>query len=155
MVRSPISSDETRALGFSQPDDDFKLLQGDIVSTEAAYFLGERVIHSPKFVALGSSCDLVPGRRTYAALLRVVEIREDEAEVKAKLNLLLRFIRSDSMYLPVLPSDDRNVLCNAVLFDGVCQIRSSDLLLSNRIASLFPGWLAHLRVVFADGGGAR
>lgn len=34
MVRSPISSDETRAAGFDRPDDDFRLLQGDTVATD-------------------------------------------------------------------------------------------------------------------------
>jgi hypothetical protein len=141
IVRAPICSEETRALGFDRPDDEFRLLQGDIVSTEAAYFLGERVTHSPKFVALGSSCDLVPGRRKYAALLRVMEIRDGDADAKAKLNLLLKFMRSDSMYLPALLSDHQSVLCNAIHFDGVCQIRSCDLALSNRIASLsLVGW---------------
>jgi hypothetical protein len=45
------------------------------------------------------------------------------------------------MYLPVLPSDDATVACNAVQFDGICQIRSADLLLATRIASLsLVGW---------------
>jgi hypothetical protein len=45
------------------------------------------------------------------------------------------------MYLPPLPSDAAEVLCNVIHFDGVCQIRSSDLVLANRIASLsLVGW---------------
>ena len=141
IVRSPILSDETRALGFDQPDDDFRLLQGDIVATESAYFLGERVTGPPKYVVLSSSCDLVPERRKHAALLRISEIRRDDAEAKAMLNLLLQFRRTDSMYLPVLPTDGADIICNAVDFDGVCQITSSDLILANRIASLsLVGW---------------
>jgi hypothetical protein len=140
-VRLPISSAETRELGFDAPDDDFRLLQGDIVSTEAAYCLGERITNSPKYVVLSSSCDLVPGRRNHAALLRIREIQEGERDFRAKLNVLLRFAKTDSMYLPPLPSDAAEVLCNAVDFDGVCQIRSSDLMLANRIASLsLVGW---------------
>jgi hypothetical protein len=141
IVRSPILSEETKALGFNQPDDDFTFLQGDVISTESAYFLGERVTNSPKYVVLSSSCDLVPGRRKYAALLRIKEIREGEPNVSAKLNLLLKFLRTESMYLPALPSDRVDVLCNAIKFDGLCQIRSADLVLSNRIASLtLVGW---------------
>jgi hypothetical protein len=141
IVRSPILADETRRLGFDLPEDDFRLLQGDVVATESAYFLGERVIGYPKYVVLGSSCDLVPNRRQYAALLRLTEIRRDEPEAKAKLSLLLRFKRSDSMYLPVLPMDRADVICNIVNFDGVCQIKSNDLVLASRIASLtLVGW---------------
>jgi len=112
-----------------------------VVSTESAYFLGERIINSPKYVLLSCSCDLVPDRRQYAALLRIKEIREGEPDDGAKLNLLLKFMRSESMYLPALPSDNSGVLCNAIQFDGVSQIRSADLGLANRIASLtLVGW---------------
>jgi hypothetical protein len=141
IVRAPILSEETKACGFNEPDDDFTFLQGDVISTESAYFLGERVTNSPKYVVLSSSCDLIPDRRKYAALLRIKEIREGEADVSAKLNLLLKFMRTESMYLPALPSDGPDVLCNAVKFDGLCQIRTADLVLSNRIASLtLVGW---------------
>lgn len=141
IVRSPILSEETKALGFNEPADDFSFLQGDVVSTESAYFLGERVINSPKYVVLSSSCDLVPNRRQYAALLRIKEIREEEPDAWTKLSYLLKFKRTESMYLPALPSDGLDVLCNAIKFDGICQIRSTDLALSNRIASLtLVGW---------------
>ena len=112
-----------------------------MVTTESAYFLGERVIQSPKYVVLNSSCDLVEKRREYAALLRIREVRRNEPEVWAKLSLLLQFKRTDSMYLPVLPPDRDDVVGNVIQFDGICQIRSSDLALSNRTASLsLVGW---------------
>jgi len=141
LVRQPIRAEEAQALGFNTEDDVFTLLQGDIVSTEAAFYLGERVCGHPKYIVLSSSCDLVPERRECASLLRIKEIRKSEPESYSKLNLLLRFRRRESMYLPLLPIDDDNVLCNVVQFDGVCQIRSADLLLANRIASLsLVGW---------------
>jgi hypothetical protein len=141
LVRPPISNQEANAFGFDREDDSFTLLQGDIVSTESAYFLGERVTGRPKYLALNSSCDLVPNRRKYASLLRISVIRKTEENVKTKLDLLLRFKKRESMYLPVLPVDDEAVACNAVQFDGVCQIRSGDLLLAGRIASLsLVGW---------------
>lgn len=141
LVRSPILSEETKKLGFNDPSDDFSFLQGDVISTESAYFLGERVVNSPKYVVLSSSCDLVPNRRKYAALLRIKEIRDAESDARTKLSYLLKFRSTESMYLPALASDGADVLCNAIKFDGICQIRSTDLVLSNRIASLtLVGW---------------
>ena len=117
------------------------MLQGDVIRTEAAYFLGERVTGRPKYAILNSSCDLVPGRSSYAALLRILELRRDEEKAKEKLGALLKFARRDSMYLPVLPDDGPDVIGNVIQFDGICQIRSSELLLSHRLASLsLAGW---------------
>jgi hypothetical protein len=141
IVRTPILQSATRELGFAQEEDMFALLQGDIVMTEAAYYFGERVTGSPRYAALNASCDLVPDRRNCPALLRIKQIRGSDKDAGAKLNLLLRFKRSNSMYLPVLPGDGPDVLCNVIEFDGFCQIRSSDLQLANRVASLsLAGW---------------
>jgi hypothetical protein len=73
--------------------------------------------------------------------LRIREVRKQEENAKEKLSLLLRFKRTESMYLPVLPCDRDDVLCNVIDFDGICQISSCDLVLANRIASLsVVGW---------------
>jgi hypothetical protein len=136
IVRKPIEYSETAALGFDTPDDLFTLLQGDIVQTDAAYFYGERIAGMPKFAVLNSSCDLVPGRTVHASLLRILPIRGDDERAKEKLWTLLKFGRRDSMYLSVLPSDADDVVGNAISFEGICQIRSADLLLANRVASL-------------------
>ena len=53
------------------------MLQGDVVSTEAAYLMGERIVGTPMFAVLNSTCDLVPGRREYASLLRVFPVTGD------------------------------------------------------------------------------
>ena len=141
LVNKAIRQEDAQALGFNHQDDCFVLLQGDIITAESAYYLGERVTGNPKYTVLSSSCDLVPERRTCASLLRVTEIRKSEPDAGAKLNLLLQFKRTDSMYLPPLAVDGEDVICNAVQFDGICQIRSSELLLANRIASLsLVGW---------------
>lgn len=141
LLRAPILYEEAGSLGFNQPDDNFVLLQGDIVSTDSAYFLGARVTGGAKFAVLNSSCDLIPQRRQCAALLRVIELRKSEPNVGEKLNLLLRFKRKESMYLPPLSMDAEDVVANVVQFDGICQIESGNLLLSNRIASLsVVGW---------------
>ena len=152
-LRRPIDPVETATLGFNNEDDKFSLLQGDVVTTDAAYFLGERITGSPKYAVLNSSCDLVPNRNKFAALLRISEIKLSEASAKEKLGTLLKFSRRDSMYLPVLASDRAEVIANVIQFDGVCQIRTEDLLLANRIASLsLVGWRIFgslTRVVFA------
>ena len=141
IVRKPIDYRETSALGFDTPDDRFSVLQGDIVQTEAAYFYGERIAGMPKFAVLNSSCDLVPGRTAHASLLRILPIRKDEERAKEKLGTLLKFSRRDSMYLPALPDDTEDVVGNVISFEGICQIRSSDLFLANRAASLsVVGW---------------
>ena len=54
IVRLPILPDETRALGFDRPEDDFTFLQGDVVATESAYFLGSASLVFP------STCSLAP-----------------------------------------------------------------------------------------------
>ena len=51
----PITVEQTRAAGFNEEDDNFSVLQGDVVSSESAYFMGERVCSSPKYVVLNSS----------------------------------------------------------------------------------------------------
>jgi len=141
IVRRPIESGQAAALGFNTADDAFTLLQGDVVRTESGFFLGERVTGRPKYAVLNSSCDLVPGRSSYAALLRILELRSEEERAKEKLGTLLKFTRRDSMYLPVLPDDDHDVIGNVIQFDGICQIRSAELLLSHRLVSLsLVGW---------------
>jgi len=141
IVRKPIEYKETSALGFDTADDQFSVLQGDIIQTEAAYFYGERVAGMAKFAVLNSSCDLVPGRTAHASLLRILPIRKDEERAKEKLGTLLKFTRRDSMYLPALADDPEDVVGNAISFEGICQIRSSDLFLGNRVASLsVVGW---------------
>jgi hypothetical protein len=141
IVRKPIEYGETAALGFDTPDDQFTVLQGDIVQTEAAYFYGERIAGMPKFAVLNSSCDLVPGRTVHASLLRILPIRRDEERAKEKLGTLLKFSRRDSMYLPVLPDEADDIVGNAISFEGICQIRSADLFLAHRVGSLsVVGW---------------
>jgi hypothetical protein len=73
LVRKPIQPEQAKELGFN---DEFVLLQGDIVRTDSAYFMGERFTNS-MYAVLNSSCDLVPDRRPYALLLRIAPIRRD------------------------------------------------------------------------------
>lgn len=141
LVREPIEYQDVLKKGLIHPEEDpFYLLQGDIVSTDAAYFLGERITGN-KFVIATSTCDLVPQRREYAALLRVSPIRKEDTKAAQLLSELLTFKSTKLMYLPPLPGDSPNVVGNAVLFDGIVQIKLEDLLLSTRHGSLsLVGW---------------
>jgi hypothetical protein len=141
LIREPIYYEDVVHRGLIDPEEDsFTLLQGDIVSTDAAYFLGERITGN-KYAVATSTCDLVPKRRQYAALLRVQPIRNDDPSAKQILTELLTFKSTQRMYLPRLPDDSPDVVGNALLFDGIVQIRLEDLLLATRHASLsLVGW---------------
>ncbi len=125
---------------IKEEEDPFILLQGDIISTDSAYFMGERLIDM-KFAIASSTCDLVPKRRNYAALLRLKPITQESPNVKQVLGELLSFKSTKRMYLPPLPNDADDVIANALLFDGIVQIKLEDLLMATRIASLsLVGW---------------
>ena len=85
ILRKPIESAEAAALGFDTADDAFAVLQGDVIGSESAYFFGERVTGRSKYAVLNSTCDLVPGRSSYAAFLRFLELHSDEEKAKEKL----------------------------------------------------------------------
>jgi hypothetical protein len=141
IVRRPIEPEEVRGFGFDTEDDRFTMLQGDIVATDAAFFLGERITESPKYAILNSSCDLVTGRSSCNCLLRIREVRQSDPDWKSTIGLLLTFKRRDSMYIPPLPHDASDVMGNVIEFDGFCQIRAEDLQMATRIASLsLVGW---------------
>lgn len=141
LVREPIVYQDVLERGLIGADEDaFTLLQGDIVSTDAAFFLGERIT-GMRFAVATSTCDLVPNRRQYAALLRIQPLKMDDLNVKQLLAELLKFSSTSRMYLPPLPNDPSEVIGNAVVFDGIVQVRLSDLLLATRHASLsLVGW---------------
>lgn len=115
-------------------------MQGDIISTDAAYFFGERLL-GMKFIIASSTCDLVENRRDNAVLFRIQPINNDESNAKSIISDLLRFKSTKLMYLPRLKSDATGVIANLVVLDGVVQIRLNDLHLATRHASLgLTGW---------------
>jgi hypothetical protein len=141
LVRTPIEYDAAVASGvINATEDRFGLLQGDIVSTDAGYMLGERLA-GVKFVIASATCDLVTGRREYAALLRIQPITVDTPQAANLLGQLLKFQSTQRLYLPPLPQDAPDTLANAALFDGIVQIKLERLLLATRLASLsLVGW---------------
>jgi hypothetical protein len=141
LVREPISYKEVLSKGLIDPQEDvFSLLQGDVVSTDAAFFLGERLV-GLKYIVLNATYDLVPGRREYVELLRISPVELSNPNAAALLSELLRFKSTRRLYLPRLPQDSVEVLGNAIEFDGVAQVKLADLLLATRHASLsLVGW---------------
>lgn len=141
IIRKPITYQDVLDLKLITPDEDsFILLQGDVVSTNTAYFLGERITNM-NFVVASSTCDLIPERRKYATLLRIQPIRTNDPDVRQILGELLAFKSTQRMYLPPLPNDLPDVIANALLFDGIVQVRLDDLLVATRLASLsLVGW---------------
>ena len=138
----PISfADAVTSGAIGADEDEFTMLQGDIVSTEAAYVMGERIVGKPMFAVLNATCDLVPGRREYASLLRVAPVAGDGDALKSTLQHLLSFRSRRDLYLPPLPNEEAPTLGYAIRFDGVAQIRMEELLLARRICSLsLVGW---------------
>ncbi|MCG9892808.1 MAG: hypothetical protein MH252_17250 [Thermosynechococcaceae cyanobacterium MS004] len=141
LIRRPILHNQVLEQQLIGAEEDyFSLLQGDIVQTDLGYFLGERIVDA-KFAIATSTCDLVSGRRAYAVLLRVQPIKQDDKNVQSVIGQLLKFDSTRRMYLPPLPGDPQEVVANAILFDGLIQIRLDDLLLASRYASLsLVGW---------------
>jgi hypothetical protein len=141
LVRPPIEYQVLLDKGLISPEEDpFIFLQGDIISSDAAYFMGERIT-GMKFAIASSTCDLVPNRRQYATLLRLQPITVNNPYAKQLLGEMLKFTSTQRMYLPPLPGDSETILANAILFDGLIQIRLEDLLMSTRHASLsLVGW---------------
>ncbi|MEM8642719.1 MAG: hypothetical protein AAGG51_28455 [Cyanobacteria bacterium P01_G01_bin.54] len=141
LLQAPIEYDDALQSGVISPQEDrFQLLQGDIVSTDAAYLLGDRLTGG-KFAIASSTCDLVPQRRRYAALLRICPISSQETDAKAQLGQWLKFKSTQGMYLPPLSTDAPDVVGNVVNFDGIVQIHLADLLNATRHASLsLVGW---------------
>jgi hypothetical protein len=136
LVRAPIFCDKT---SFKE-DREFILLQGDIVQTNSAYFLGER-LEGSKFIIASSTCDLMPERRVYSSLFRITPLRKYDPNIKQVLGELLSFKSTWRMYIPPLANDPEDVIGNAIVLDGIVQIRLSDLLLATRCASLsLVGW---------------
>ncbi len=162
LVRPPITFAEGRKRGLiAEDEDEFALLQGDIIVTGAAYHMGERLARM-RFLVANSTCDLVPGRREFAALLPIQPIlfgvTEQERAVTAQLlSDLLKFTSTRRMYLPPLPGDAPNeIVANVVELDRIAQARLDGVLLSERVASLsLVGWrifASHLRGILTRTG---
>lgn len=154
LVTPPIDCTEAKRLqAYPQDADFFWVLAGDVISTDAAFTLGERItpeqagIPRPKFIVASATCDLVPGRKRTKALLFEVhpiykpQTEEGQKKLKGQLGSLVSYKERHYMYLPPLPGDEEDVVANVVSFDDFAIARVDDLLMAQRIASLStPGW---------------
>lgn len=127
------------------PVEPFRVLQGDLIRSSSAYKLGVRIDGDPTYVIATSSCDLVEGRRSTALLLPVVartrvDFANDRA-LTAALETLTAYRPKKHFYLPVLPDDGPDVVCNVALMDPLHVIANDQINLAERRASLsLIGW---------------
>ncbi len=142
LLQNPITLEAALEHGYSSDADAFNVLQGDLISTQSAFFMGERLTGDRRFIILSPTCDLVSQRRAFASLLEVKAITADTLNAGALLNSLTSFKRSDAMYLPPLEADlERGILGFAVSFDGVCNIGNTEIQTATRLASSsLVGW---------------
>ncbi|MBZ9750741.1 hypothetical protein K7W42_07690 [Deinococcus sp. HMF7604] len=148
LIKPPIMHDHCCATGVCKLEEPFVVLQGDIVHTEAAYFMGVRFDGSGALYAVGTStCDLVPGRREYAVIYPITPVRkptteEERKQISHMLNSVLKFTSSMYMFLPRFDDQDPAlVLGNLVDLTRPHQIESNALLLAHRRYSLTEvGW---------------
>jgi hypothetical protein len=116
----------------------FSVLQGDVIRTSSAYHLGTR-IDDGTYVVASSSCDLVQGRRRVALLLPIDARRA--SDVAGRLDNLTLFEPTRYFYLPVLPDDDADIVCNVAHLDPLHVISNEEVNGAMRVASLsLVGW---------------
>jgi hypothetical protein len=117
----------------------FHVLQGDVIRTSSAYHLGARTDEATYIVGT-SSCDLIDGRRSIALLLPVTQIRRANIQ-PGQLETLTVYKPRRHFYLPVLPGDPDDVMCNVAHLDPIHVIANDQVNLCQRIASLsLVGW---------------
>lgn len=127
------------------PVERFQVLQGDVIRSSSAYQLGTRADGDPSFVIATSSCDLVEGRRSTALLLPVSPRRRSDfssgRDLTATLETLTIYRPRKHFYLPVLPDDGPDVVCNVAQLDPLHVIANDQVNLAERRASLsLVGW---------------
>lgn len=120
LLQNPITLEAALEHGYSSEADAFGVLQGNLISTQSAFFMGERLTGDRRFIILSPTYDLVSQRRAFASFLEVKAITADTLNAGALLNSLTSFKRSDAMYLPPLETDlERGILgfgCLSMVF---------------------------------------
>ncbi|GAC1406194.1 MAG: hypothetical protein NVSMB52_19770 [Chloroflexota bacterium] len=138
----PITSENVRG---TLDIEEFHMLQGDIIRSDAAYILGTRQVDDPSYVVASSTCDLVPGRRESALLLPIEPRRmtdfESEQKLKDAISNLVTFRSTRYIYLSALPDDEIDVLVNVAYLDPLAQCANDSLMMAERRASMrLIGW---------------
>ncbi|GGL77370.1 hypothetical protein GCM10010840_14150 [Deinococcus aerolatus] len=146
ILQPPVEFEVMLANRLCLESDEFDFLQGDIIRTESAYYIGERVVNSPTFIIGTSACDLVKDRRECITLFRVEPIlapRNDDEEkiIKQLLSNNFKFKSTTSMILPKFPYQDEDVIYNIIELSRPHSITSQNLRLAHRVYSLTSlGW---------------
>lgn len=152
-LERPISHAEAKA-AYPSLTDEFSLLQGDIVRSEAAFILGER--RPGTYVVATATCDAVvkPKPRQKSILLLPVlprtlasfEGRTDEKRGRSAetiLNTLVTFGQRRLLYLPKLSDDQAPVLFNQISFQDLAVLAADQVPIVERVASMsLVGWRA-------------
>jgi hypothetical protein len=126
------------------PDDEFNVLQGDIVRTRDAYVLGARQYKNFYYAVATSTCDLVRDRRSTATLLLLEPKRigdfKSELDFNKEVGDLMSLKSTRYIYLPPLPSQP-DVLYNVAHLDRVAQSTNDAVNKAERFASMtLIGW---------------
>lgn len=140
VLTEPIDFEAALADGRCESDDHFEFLQGDIVSTDSAYYIGQRVINNPIFILANSTCDLVKDRRDGLILYRVtpviVKTEAHQKQATEDLSSMLKFNSTRHLYIPRFEWQSEEVHHNIVDFTKPHTIHSRDLRNAHRIYSL-------------------
>lgn len=148
LLKDPILHGNCCDAGICQLNEPFILLQGDVVHTESAYFMGSRIEGDHALFAIATStCDLTEGRRKHAVLLPLIPIQknsesEEQREIAGLLTGVLKFQSTKYMFLPRLGHQDPHKISgNLIDFTKPHQIECESLLLAYRRASMTEvGW---------------
>jgi len=153
-LQAPVTHAEALA-AYPELGDQFDILQGDVIRTDAAYLLGERRAEAT-YVVASATCDSVVRprpRQGTILLLPVVPITERDFPARtpekrqraqdAMLEKLTGFKTTRALYLPVLYDDAPAVLFNTVSFKDLCVMSSEVVTTVHRVASMsLVGWRA-------------
>jgi hypothetical protein len=152
-LEAPIAHAEAHG-AYPDLGDEFDVLQGDVIRTDAAYILGRR--EPGPYVVASATCDTVvrpkPRRGSVLLLPVVPRTLEDfsgrtpeakERDVAATLERLMTFRGTRALYLPRLPDDDPDVLFNMISFQHLAVLDSAVIPTVQRAASMsLVGWRA-------------
>ncbi|GAA0510165.1 hypothetical protein [Deinococcus depolymerans] len=138
----PIEFQQLLSRGIVTERDKFSFLQGDIISSNSAYYIGVRVDNSPVFAIGTSTCDLSEGRRDCVILYPVKEIRSPFSDNDKQLvNNGLKFKSTQIIIVPRFPHQNELVKYNLIDLSRPHTISSKDLFNSHRMYSMtLLGW---------------
>jgi hypothetical protein len=152
-LEEPIANAEALS-AYPDLGDEFDVLQGDVIRTDAAYILGRR--EPGPYVVASATCDTVvrpkPRRGSILLLPVVPRTLEDfsgrsheakERDVAATLERLMSFRGTRALYLPRLPDDEAGILFNMISFQNMAVLESAAIPTVQRAASMsLVGWRA-------------